>query len=228
MDEKLTDSEWFFWVRLGIKVAVVFGALYVGYHFYERNRIASMGHEPQVKKVKLPEDVFAFVPKSYATDLESARRKLVGKPLWVKEGYRWSYQPGNRLFRPIERIVPTAFEVRGGDAVVIFKKDGREATFAIGSPERLYVDEIFFVKAPREIYSHWTESMWDAAKSGQVALGMTEIQVGFALGVGEVARQSPGGATRIVDYRQCREAGLQPVRVTYRHHVATAIEPLAL
>ena len=224
METKFTDSEWFYWVRLSVKVAVVVGVVYVAYHFYERNRIANMGREPEVKRIELPKDIFAFVPKSNVTDLAAARRKLVGKPLWVKEGYRWSYEPGGRLFGPIEQIVPTSVEARGGEAVIAFDKDGGKATFVIGTPGRVFVDDIFFVKDPREIYDHWTDEMWAAAGNGQAEIGMSEIQIGFALGVGETVRQSPGGTTRIVDYRQCREAGLDPVRVTYRHHVATAIE----
>lgn len=229
MSSRFTDSELFYWVRLSVKVSVVLGVLYVSYHFYERSRIASMGRQkPEAKRIELPKDLFAFVPKSYATDIESARRKLVGKPLWVKEGYRWSYDPGGKLFRPLDRIVPKAVAERGGEAVLVFDRDGREASFAIGTPRRVYVDDIFFVKDPREIYDHWTEEMWASARNGEVAVGMSEIRIGFALGVGEVVRQSPGGTTRIVDYKQCAEAGLEAVRVTYRHHVADSIEPLAL
>lgn len=226
MAAKFTDSEWFFWVRLGVKVTVVLSVLYVSYHLYERHRIANLGRKPVVKKVELPKDAFVFVPKSYVTDLRSARRKLIDKPLWVREGYRWSYEPGGRLFGPLERIVPTSVAVRGGEVVLVFDKDGEKASFSIGRPERVFVDEIFFVKDPREIYDHWTEEMWEEAARGEIEIGMSDVQVAFALGVGEVVRQSPGLVTRIVEYRQCRVAGLDPVRVTYRHHVAQAIEPL--
>ena len=227
MSLRSPDSEWFYWVRLGIKVSLAVSAVYVGYHFYERHRIANLVLRPEPKKIELPADVYVFVPKSYATDLESARRKLVGKPIWVKEGYRWSYEPGGRLFEPLERIVPTAAVVRGGEVNLVFERDGREASFVIGTPERVFVDDIFFVKDPREIYDHWTEEMWRKAANGEADVGMSEIQIGFALGVGEVIRQSPGGVTRIVDYKRCRAGGLEPVRVTYKRHVAATIEPLS-
>ena len=58
METKFTDSEWFYWVRLSVKVAVVVGVVYVAYHFYERSRIANMGREPEVKRIELPKDVF--------------------------------------------------------------------------------------------------------------------------------------------------------------------------
>lgn len=221
------DSEWFYRLRLILKVGLVIGALMVGYHFYQRHRIAnSIAQRDEPKRIELPADLFAFVPKSYVTDLESARRKLVGEPLWIKEGYRWSYDPGGRLFEPLERVVPQAVVVRGGEVRLVFDRGGSEASFPIGTPERVFVDDIFFVKDPREIYEHWTDEMWRKAADGVVELGMSEIQIGFTLGVGEFVRQSPGGATRVVDYKQCREAGLDPVRVTFERHVATAIDPL--
>ena len=223
---KFAGEEWLFWFRLAIKVALVVGAVYLAYHFYERNRIANMTIGEQPTKRNLPSDVFVFVPKSYATDLPSARERLTGKPLWIREGYRWAYQPGERLFEPLERIVPLAFESRGREVVLLFEKEGERRSFVIGTTQRVFVDDIFFVKDPREIYDHWTDEMWDAASKGVVEVGMSEVRIGFALGVGEVARQSPGGMTRIVDYKQCAAAGLEPVRVTYRDHVAASIEPL--
>lgn len=223
---KFAGDEWLFWFRLAIKVALVVGAVYLAYHFYERNRIANMTIGEQPTKRNLPSDAFVFVPKSYATDLASARERLTGKPLWVREGYRWAYQPGERLFEPLERVVPLAFETRGREVVLLFEKEGERHSFVIGTVQRVFVDDIFFVKDPKEIYDHWTDEMWDAAAQGIVEVGMSEVRIGFALGVGQVVRQSPGGMTRIVDYKQCAAAGLEPVRVTYRDHVAASIEPL--
>ena len=220
------DAMWGYWVRVGIKIAIGISAVYVAYHFYERHRLANLDLRKEPQRIELPDDVYTFVPKSYVTDLESARRKLIGKPLWIKEGYRWSYKPGDRLFTPLEKIVPIAAQVRGGEVSLIFERDGREASFVIGTPDRLYVDEYFFVKDPREIYDHWSEAMWSKAERGVAEVGMSEIQIGFALGVGEVVRQSPGAATRVVHYKQCKAAGIDPVRVTYSRHVAKAIEPL--
>ena len=227
---KLSGGEWLFWFRLALKVTLVVGAVYLSYHFYERHRIANMTIGDQPTKRSLPSDAFVFVPKSYATDLNSARERLTGKPLWIREGYRWAYQPGERLFEPLERIVPLAFEVRGGEnnleVNLVFEQAGERRSFVIGAPDRLFVDEIFFVKDPKEIYDHWTDEMWESAANGVVEIGMSEVRIGFALGVGQTVRQSPGGMTRIVDYKQCAAAGLKPVRVTYRDHVAESIEPL--
>ena len=227
---KLSGEEWLFWFRLALKVTLVVGGVYLAYHFYERNRIANMTFGDEPTKRSLPSDAFVFVPKSYATTVASARKRLTGKPLWIREGYRWVYEPGERLFEPLERLVPLAFEVRGGESNLevnlIFEKEGEQRSFVVGAPNRLFIDDIFFVKDPREIYDHWTDEMWDSAAKGVVEVGMSEVRIGFALGVGQVVRQSPGGMTRIVDYKQCAAAGLDPVRVTYRDHVAESIEPL--
>lgn len=225
MAREWLDSEWMFWVRVSVKVGLVVALLYLGYHLYERNRIANLtlGREEQ-PRVKLHKDLFAFIPKSYVSDLESAKRKLVGMPLWIKEGYHWSYQPGGQLFEPLERIVPRAVVVRDSGVALVFDKNGREAYILVGSPERVFVDDIFFIKDPREIYDFWTEQMWQQVESHEVEAGMSEIQISFALGVGQVVRQSPSTALRIVEYTACREAGLQPVRVTYQRYVAESIE----
>ena len=227
MRQKFSGEMWLFWFRLAIKVTLVVGTIYLAYHFYQRHQIANMtiGDQPTTTR-KLPSDAFVFVPKSYATDLASARERLTGKPLWIREGYRWMYEPGEKLFEPLERIVPLAFEVRGSEVALLFEKEGERRSFVIGTLQRVFVDDIFFVKDPREIYDHWTDEMWAAAAKGVVDVGMSEVRIGFALGVGEVIRQSPGGMTRIVDYKQCAAAGLDPVRVTYRDHVAASIEPL--
>ncbi len=55
---------------------------------------------------------------------------------------------------------------------------------------------------------------------------MSEFQIAFALGAGQVTRSSTAGETRIVEYRLCESAGIAPVRVTYRNNVAQQIEPL--
>ncbi len=226
MIREAIESEWFYWVRLFVKVTLVFAVFYVAYDLYQRHLIRQAAIPEEAATIDLPEDMFVFIPKSYVADAERAHEKLVGKPLWVKEGYRWTYEPGDTYLAPLERIVPTAVILRDGQARLVFEKEGRDVSVSIGTQQRVYIDDMFFVKDPREIYDHWTDEMWRTAADGRVAVGMSEIQVAFALGVGEVSRTSPGGMTRILDYKQCAEASLQPVRVTYVHHIATSIEPL--
>ena len=88
------------------------------------------------------------------------------------------------------------------------------------------MDEVFFLKDPHELYDHWSDEDWQKIRAHQVEEGMTESQVTFAAGAGQFVRSSPGGKTRIVDYTLGKEAGVPPVRVTFRDGIADQVEPL--
>jgi hypothetical protein len=212
-------------LRLSLRVALVLAFFYVAAHFYWRwTRPPLRRYEPA--PVQRVADFYVLRPKSYVSDLASAQ-KLIGQPLWVIEGYRWRTQPGGRLLEPLEKIIPTAIVRRGQEALIRFERDGRTESIQVGSPERLYIDDMFFIKDPKQIYSHWPAEIWTKVESHQIELGMTEFQVAFALGAGEAKRSSQRGESRIVEYTLCEAAGLTPVRVTFRGGRAEAIEALA-
>jgi hypothetical protein len=218
------EKKWVQPVRVGLRVALVLAFLYVAVHFYARWTRPSLLRE-QPKPVQRVEDFYVHPPKSYVTDLASAQ-KLVGKPLWVIEGYRWRSEPSGRMLEPLEKIVPTAIVRSVDEALVRFEHDGRSESIAVGSPERLYIDEMFFIKDPKLLYSHWPEAMWAKVEKHQIEPGMTEFQVAFAIGAGETKRSSQLGDTRVVEYTLCEAAGLKPVRVIFREGRAEEIEIL--
>ena len=180
---------------------------------------------PPPNERKIHPDFYVYHPKSYV-DSASSAKKLIGRPLWVKEGYRWIYEPGENAFEPLEKIIPTGIRIQGAITLLEFEKNGRTHAVAIGSTERFYVDDIFFLKAPRELYDHWTDEDWEKIEAQEIDLGMTEHQVAFALGAGKLARYSPGGALRILDYTFRRSARLPALRVTFQDGIAAHIEPL--
>ncbi len=220
-----TDSEWFDRLRLAISIALVFAIVYVGYTFYVRSQL-SIGELKKAPEIDLHDDLYVHPPKSYVSDFESAKRRLVDMPLWAKEGYRWQYEPGDRLFEPLEKIVPNDVIRRGDTVYLVFEKDGKPARIGIGSPERVYVDELFFIKDPRELYDHWSDEMWAKVDNHEVEAGMSEFQIAFSMGAGELVRQSANATTRLVEYAACEPFGCQPVRVTYKRNVAESVEPI--
>lgn len=222
---KWIESEWFERFRLGVKITLVAAALYVAYTFYVRSQLALV-RPREAPVVDLHDDLYVHPKKSYVSDFESAKRRLAGTPLWVKEGYRWPYEPGGRLFEPLEKIVPGDVVSRGGSVYLVFEKDGKPARVAVGSPERVYVDEMFFIEDPRALYDHWTNETWAKVENHEVEAGMSEFQITFALGAGQLVRQSANAATRVVDYAACLPAGCEPIRVTYKRNVSQSIEPL--
>jgi hypothetical protein len=220
----MAEKRWIQPIRVSLRVALVLALLFVAAHFYSRWTRPSLQRE-QPATVQRVEDFYVYPPKSFISNLASAQ-KLVGKPLWVIEGYRWQTKPGGRLLEPLERIVPTAVVRRGEEAVIRFERDGRSEAIRVGSAGRLYIDEMFFIKDPRELYDHWPAETWTKVENHQIEPGMTEFQVAFALGAGQTKRSSQHGDSRVVEFTLCEAAGLQPVRVTFRRGRAEEIEPL--
>jgi hypothetical protein len=222
--KRVPESKWVEPVRISLRVALVLALFYVGLHFYSRwTRPPLRRNEPP--PIRRVEDFYVHPPKSYVTDIASAQ-KLVGRPLWVMAGYRWRTEPAGRLLAPLEKIVPTAIERQGDQGVIRFEHEGRAESIAVGPPGRLYIDDMFFIKDPKELYGHWPDATWAKIERHQIEIGMTEFQITFALGAGETKRSSQRGENRIVDYTLCKAADLQPVRVTFRGGRAEEIEAL--
>ena len=218
------DSDWKDWLLGAGKIGIALTLIYLGYVYLERWSSAPV-RPNQPAKVTIHPDLYVYPPKSYVSSLESAR-KLVGKPLWVREGYRWKYQPGDKTLGPIEKIVPSGVRALEGNVVLEFEKEGEIRTVPISVGKHFYVDEVFFSKDPHELYEHWTDEDWQRVRAHVVEEGMTETQVTFAAGAGQIVRSSPGGKTRIVDYDLGKKEGVRPVRVTFHDGIAGQVEPL--
>jgi hypothetical protein len=208
-------------LRLGLIVALVS----LGAEYYQRWTRLALGPQKAVQR-KTPADYFVNPPKSLVTDAESARRRLLGKPLWVKEGYRWIHEPQGGVLGPLEQVVPSGVHERDGDVYLDFSRDGAPATVQISFQGRFFTDEIFYLKDPKELFDHWPPEAWEKIAAHRVEEGMTEHQVAFSVGAASGVRASPDQSVRIVDYTLCKNAGLPPVRVTFHDGVARKVEPL--
>ncbi len=217
------DKDWVTTASVMLKIAFGISVIYVVGVFLERSWRKPLVRQ-ETRGEKLHDDLYVHPPKAHVTSLESARRTLIGKPLWVQEGFRWAYQPGDALFEPLEKIVPAGVYESGGQARIAFQKDGREYSFAVSGGGRYFVDEIFFIKDPRELYAHWSEEEWEKIGRHEVEAGMSEFQITFALGFGIIVQQSSNGKIKVVEYTGGVDNGLEGVRVEYRNGVAQAIE----
>jgi len=219
------DQEWFSVTGVLLKISLVVAAVFLAGVYLERASRKPLERE-KPQQIDFHADLYVHPPKSYVRDFESAQRKLVGMTLWVREGWRWAYEPGERFFEPLEKVVPTRVFRRGDEIVIGFQRDGASTNFVIGRGDRTFVDDMFFIKDPRELYNHWSAESWDKIENHQVELGMSEHQVSFALGAGAPIRARPGAAIRVVEYTFCEAGGLTPVRVTFNDGVAEKIEPI--
>jgi len=181
-------------------------AIRAGYILYER-------HEDNVAIEKRKQaqsagysnrDYYVTPKKLYPYDINSARQ-LTQQPVWVKEGYRYTYfrfvpvvntvdfKHDAGLLGPIERLEikdVMAVPAPGGrrQVVATFEKDGHSYAVPIGFESegqyKIYSDEMFYVEDPHDLYKHWPAEVWQAVEQHEVKPGMNELQADFAVGMG--------------------------------------------
>ena len=207
IDEK--TKRWLAWATIVASIV----AVRVSFVIYERNR----PYYPRTgQRQQIPPDYQITVPKFYIEDYQGAQI-LNGKPLWVKYGYSMTYFPCQvpsgkdshkqpLVFLPMEKIVvrqvierPSALKDKSKEVLVQFQKNGKCCETRIGlynSDERRYLmqlDELFYPKDPREIYTHWTSEMWQAIERHDINENMTIHQVFLSLGYGRLVNMEAGG-----------------------------------
>lgn len=195
-------------IQLALLLAMVVAGVRAGWILYQR-------HEDKVAAQKAKEaanagysnpDYYVNPKKLYPYDLKSARQ-LTQQPVWVKEGYRYTYyhyDAANKqvdfahdagLLLPIEKLeikdVVTANAPEAGQRVqlmAVFEKEGKTYAVPIGfeadGQYKIYSDEMFFVEDPHELYKHWPADVWQAVDQHEVKTGMNEMQADFAVGMG--------------------------------------------
>ncbi|HME34891.1 MAG TPA: hypothetical protein VKF84_06605 [Candidatus Sulfotelmatobacter sp.] len=230
-------------LQLALLLALVVATLRAGYILYQRHedKVAAE-RQKQAQNVGFSNPDYYVIPKKlYPYDLKSARQ-LAQQPVWVKEGYRYTYYPYDLarkqvdfahdagLLLPIEKLgitdVVTAMPPGKGESrqlMAVFQKDGKRYAVPIGyeADERFhfYSDEMFFVEDPHEMYKHWTSDVWQAVEQHQVKPGMNELQADFAIGMG-VPDAGSSSYEKTVRYPN----GGKPMVVLYRDGKAAEVK----
>src|SRR5581483_10893781 len=198
----------------------------------------------EAKKKQAPPlnpDYYVSPKKLYPYDLKSAKQ-LTKQPVWVKEGYRYTYYPYDSArhhaefgheagqLLPIEKleIKDVVTDVTPGvpdqkQLLAVFQREGKSFALPIGSLRdgnyQIYSDEMLFIQDPRELYKHWPGEVWNAISNHEVKPGMNELQTSFALGMG-VPEASGDESVKTVKYPN----GGKPVTVIYRNGKAAEIK----
>jgi len=196
------------WVQVALVVAFVVAGVRTGYIFYERHEDKlALEKQKQAPNVGYSNPDYYVTPKKlYPYDLKSAKQ-LTQQPVWVKEGYRYTYYPYDAaskrvdfqheagLLLPIEKLsiqdVVTATPAGPGQrkqVLALFQKAGQSYAVPIGvaaeDEYKIYSDEMFFIEDPHLLYKHWSPDVWEAVDHHEVKPGMNEIQADFAIGMG--------------------------------------------
>jgi len=224
-----TANRWLLWA--GVVTAIL--ALRVGCVLYDRSRPSL---QKTVVERPIDRDRLVVVPKFYVEDFASAR-KLVGKTLWVKLGYATSYfsdnprlKPANRelkYFQPMESLTienvterPIVGEADNKEVLLRFRKEGQPWLTLAGLYDaradryEMQLDELFYIKNPRDLYSHWDSPTWSKIEGHMLEPGMTLAQALFSLGYGRLVTTEAGGIQLFEFTRKPGgEAGKTRVRV---------------
>ena len=230
-------------IQLALALALVVATLYAGHYLYKRHADdVAAEKQKQAHNVGYSNPDYYVSPKKlYPYDLKSARQ-LTQQPVWVKEGYRYtyySYDSGHKqvdfahdagLLLPIERLeikeIIVAMPAGKGErrqVMALFQKEGRTFAVPIGYEAdeqiKIYSDEIFFIEDPHDLYKHWPADVWQAVEQHEVKPGMNEMQADFAIGMG-VPDAGNSSYQKTVRYPN----GGKPLVVVYRDGKAEAIK----
>ncbi|MGA7358270.1 MAG: hypothetical protein WBW70_05420 [Candidatus Sulfotelmatobacter sp.] len=231
-------------IQIALALAIVVAGVRAGYILYQRHEdYVAAQKQQQAKSAGYSNADYYVTPKKlYPYDLKSAKQ-LTQQPVWVKEGYRYTYYPydvarkrtdfGHEagLLSPIERLeikdVVTDIPVGAGNrrqVMAVFEKEGKSYAVPIGFEAegqfKIYSDEIFYVEDPHELYKHWPADVWQAVEQHEVKPGMDELQADFAVGMG-VPDAGTSSDEKTVRYPN----GGKPLVVIYQGEKATEIKP---
>jgi hypothetical protein len=224
-------------IQLVLVIAIAVAAIRAGYVVYERHTERAEQTAKQARP--LNPDYYVVPKKLYPYDLKSAKQ-LTQQPVWVKEGYRFTYYPYDRASRhtdfsheaglllPIQKleikdvVADTSPHSQQQQVMAVFEQEGKAYAVPIGSKSgdsyQIYSDEMFFIQDPRELYKHWPADGWESIEQHQIKPGMNEFQAYFAIGMG-VPDRSSDPAVKTVHYPN----GGKPVTITFRNGKAAEI-----
>ncbi len=108
--------------------------------------------------------------------------------------------------------------------LAVFEKEGKPYAFAFGVVKegayQIYADDMLFRQDPHELYKHWPADVWDAVDKHEARVGMKELQMELALGLG-VLKGSGLGSERVIQYPN----GGKPLTIVFQEGRAVDIKP---
>ena len=230
-------------IQIALALALVVAGVRAGYILYQRHEdyLAAQKRQQAKDAGYSNADYYVTPKKLYPFDLKSAKM-LSQQPVWVKEGYRYTYYPYDAarkrtdfaheagLLLPIEQleIKDVVAEIGPGtgnrrQVMALFQKEAKSFAVPIGFESdgqyKIYSDEMFFVEDPHELYKHWPADIWQAVMQHEVKPGMYELQADFAVGMG-VPDAGASSNEKTVRYPN----GGKPLVVIYRGGTAAEIK----
>jgi hypothetical protein len=228
-------------LQVFLVVAIVLAGGRAAFVVHERHEAIKEDAKPKQEEA-LKADYYVTPRKLRAYDLKTARQ-LTEQPVWVEFGYQLRYYPYDRQRRktdfaheagmllPLQKLaiqdVVTDVSPRAPDnkqVMAVFPLDGKNYAVAVGAEKgsdfKSYIDEIFFIEDPRELYKHWPADVWQKIDAHEVQAGMSELQAGFAIGLG-IPEGSGDYGYRTLHYANDGK----PLVITFQNDKAVDIKP---
>jgi hypothetical protein len=232
-------------ILISILVTLAIGGVYL-FTVFEHRRNPGVIPKESAEQQLTPDDV-AVVRMMFMTTFQDTQT-LVGKSVWMKNGYTMPYYPlkGSRIdfterigvipsaqrldVKKIIKASPPASVDDGIDhgsrqAFAVFALPGSADLYATpigvmqGADEHYYCDLLFYYDDPHKIYDNWPHDVWAVIDAHQVRAGMSELETRMSIGQKSDAKGSAEG-NRIVNYDQAGKHWT----VTYANNHATSIK----
>jgi hypothetical protein len=160
-------------------------------------------------------------------------------------GSRVDFQHAAGLLLPLEKLgisnvvqatppgtkaeeVSPGVRVRAEQVLAVFHKGDDKKSYAApiggnhGGDYTLYINETFYFEDPHQLYKYWPADVWSAIDQHQAKVGMNELQVALALGIG-VPTGSGDYGNRTLQF----DNNGHPLKVTFEHNHATTVQNAA-
>jgi hypothetical protein len=228
-------------IQIALAIAIAVAAIRTGWILQSRHQSNKAAQAQKETPPPLNADYYVTPKKLHAYDLKSAK-DLTKQPVWVKEGYRYTFYPYNPTTRrtdfdheagllvPLQKIEVKDVVLdplpgsKGKQVMALFDSDGKHYAVPVGTAQgndyKIYADEMLFIQDPKELYKHWSSEVWESIEKHEVKLGMNELQADFAIGMG-VPQRSDDADLKTVNYPN----GGKPISVTYQNGKALEIKP---
>ena len=227
-------------LQVFLVVAIVLAGGRAAYIVYDRHEAMKEDSKPK-QEIALKADYYVTPKRLHAYDLKSARQ-LTEQPVWVKFGYQLRYYPCDRQHRktdfaheagmllPLQKLtiqdVVTGVSPLAPDnkqVMAVFSLGEKNYAVAVGAEKgsdfKSYIDEIFFIQDPRDLYKHWPADIWQKIDAHEVQAGMSELQTSFAIGLG-IPEGSGDYGNRTLHYAN----GGKPLVVTFQNDKAVEMK----
>lgn len=227
-------------IQIVLLIGIAIAGIRLAWILHERHQNSEQSTK-QEPKLFSP-DFYVTPKKLYPYDLKTAKQ-LTQQPAWVKVGYAYPYYTYDPTARkaslakesgkllPLQKLdikdvvlgpVPGASGKK--QVLAVFQQDEKWYVTPVGTERNgdysFFCNDMLFFEDPHGLYNDWSPTIWQQIDQHQAKLGMSELEVGFSLGIG-LLESGSDDTDRTLNYPN----GGNPLRVSFHDDKAIQIGP---